>query len=117
LRGKTGELRLAFEIQHQSILDPTHRHRLQARALARPIDAMPVFKTKHRAVVSAHQDLAAVGAERLRTIIQRHRKMRASVDVHPDLFALAHSHQPAGVQLLLFGQPQGTTIGNIIQSA
>jgi len=43
--------------------------------------------------------------------------MRASVDVHPDLFALAHSHQPAGVQLLLFGQPQGTTIGNIIQSA
>ncbi|MNP19612.1 hypothetical protein D3C76_1121490 [compost metagenome] len=65
----------------------------------------------------AHQHLAAIGAEFLRVIVQRNRKMRTAVDVHPHLLALAHRNQAGGMQLLMLRQAQGAAVGDVFALA
>ena len=83
---------------------------------ARTVDADAVLVAEHRRVMGAHQDLAVVGRKFARLEIERLRKVRAAIDVRPDVLAAPEEDYAARrtVGLLLL-EGARASVGNRIE--
>src|SRR5512134_1071429 len=109
LRARSSDLqRAAVAMQWQ---------RLQARALARAFEAIPVIHAEHRGVVRAHQYFAVEDMEQVGLEVERKEVVRAAVAVSPHRFSPAQEQHAEGVFAFAEGELPGAALRNLLHLA